>query len=251
MLLYFPRLKVFHKRCLPKSLNQNENDTLKFYQPNESEATTFDNKSEQDVVLNISSHSSGSIPLLSPTSEQSVMFSDKLSQDMAFGRVSSDINTSISLFSPQVASFSQHSSTPLLSQEEDNKVEGFAASSFIKYSGYFPEFLPNSATDISSIDSELELTVDRNSADTKNEPQYYLPSEAHSRRVSETCYHNVNEVVQLTPTCSSPTLQNQKYKIYSVGNTSIDTVSENEGRKGKMCSLTLLGIMHVSINKSD
>ena len=84
MLLYFPRLKVFHKRYLPKSLNQNENDSLKFYQPNESEATTFDNKSEQDVVLNISSHSSGSIPLFSPTSEQSVMFSDKLSQDMAF-----------------------------------------------------------------------------------------------------------------------------------------------------------------------
>ena len=170
MLLYFPRLKVFHKRCLPKSLNQNENDSLKFYQPNESEATTFGNKSEQDVVLNISSHSSGSIPLLSPTSEQSVMFSDKLSQDMAFGRVSSDINISISLFSPQVASFSQRSSTPLLSQEEDNKVEGFAASSFIKHSGYFPEFLPNSATDISSIDSELELTVDRSSAGTKNEP---------------------------------------------------------------------------------
>ena len=132
---------LLYGECLPKSLNQNENDSLKLYQRNESEATTFDNTT------------------------------------------------------------SQHSSTPLLPQEEDNKVEGFAASSFIMYSGYFPEFLPNSAIDISSIDSDLELTVDRSSAGSKNDPQYYLPSEAHSRRVSETCYHNVNKVVQLMPTC--------------------------------------------------
>ncbi len=42
---------------------------------------------------------------------------------------------------------------------EDNQQENMAASSFIEYSGHFPDFLPEGASDISSIILTLNLVL--------------------------------------------------------------------------------------------
>lgn len=49
-------------------------------------------------------------------------------------------------------------SSTVINHAENNQSikEGFATSSFIQHAGYFPEFLPGSVTDISSISSDSE-----------------------------------------------------------------------------------------------
>ncbi len=55
----------------------------------------------------------------------------------------------------QSVSFSESSST----LTKDNQQENMAASSFIEYSGNFPDFLPDGASDISSINIDVESTI--------------------------------------------------------------------------------------------
>ncbi len=52
-------------------------------------------------------------------------------------------------------SFSESSST----FAEDNQQENMAASSFIEYSGHFLDFLPEGASDISSININIEPSI--------------------------------------------------------------------------------------------
>lgn len=123
---YIPRLKVFHKRQSLKPLISDQSDIC-----------------QQDSSL-------GKSGLRMGTS----VYSDSPSSNSPFPVVKDSsvvfrsTNSIISNCRPVIS--------PTLDQADDDEVEGFAASSFIENRDNFPEFLSNSKTDISSIDTELE-----------------------------------------------------------------------------------------------
>ncbi len=90
-------------------------------------------------------------------------------------------------------SFSESSST----FAEDNQQENTAASSFIEYSGHFPDFLPEGASDISSIIyTDIEPSIinsvgNSEEDDIKESP--FSQSKAHKIKISDTNTYGVNE----------------------------------------------------------
>ncbi len=120
------RLKVYHERCLPKPIHVNENDKSKVFKP-KSSAIAIPNNIKQNITFIVSSDSTDSIRLCT---NSSAMFGSQSEQNMVFSHP---------------VSFSESSST----FAEYNQQENMAASSFIEYSGHFPDFLPEGASDYS------------------------------------------------------------------------------------------------------